>query len=371
MDPIAHTFLGAALAQTPLRKRTACAPAALILGANLPDIDGIAMLVDPDTALLLRRGWTHGLPAILLIPLVLTGILILWSHFRKQATGNGSPPLRIRALLGLSYLAVVTHPFLDWLNNYGMRWLMPIDGKWFYGDAVFIVDPWMWLLLGGVVFLGRSHHWVSITSWAAFASFAAYLITTAVPGLLTAKILWFSILGGLILLRIKKIGFEPAASFRWAIGSVTAAGVYIGAMLAISLYASSLTAETLSQRGLRVERLMVGPTPVTPFVKDVVAQTPDGYRYGTVRLLPEFELDLSPRTIPLLPPTEVVRLATASPKVRGFMTWARFPFSEIRESRTAFTVYLLDARYSRFRRGSFGSARVEVSKDQLDGGGVE
>jgi len=36
------------------------------------------------------------------------------------------------------------HPTLDWLNTYGMRWLMPFSGRWFYGDAVFIVDPGCW-----------------------------------------------------------------------------------------------------------------------------------------------------------------------------------------------------------------------------------
>ena len=53
----------------------------------------------------------------------------------------------------LAALGVVTHPVLDWLNNYGMRWLMPFDGRWFYGDALFIIDPWVWLVLGGSLFL--------------------------------------------------------------------------------------------------------------------------------------------------------------------------------------------------------------------------
>ncbi len=53
---------------------------------------------------------------------------------------------------GLSYLGVATHPLLDWLNTYGIRLLMPLDPRWFYGDAVFIVDPWIWLVSGSRYF---------------------------------------------------------------------------------------------------------------------------------------------------------------------------------------------------------------------------
>ena len=366
MDPITHTFLGAVLSQTPLRQKTAYASAALIIGANLPDVDGLAMLADSDTALLLRRGWTHGIAAILFLPLVLTGVPILWSRLTKHVPSAESPPLRIRALLGLSYLAVATHPLLDWLNNYGMRWLMPFDGTWFYGDAVFIVDPWMWLLLGGSVFLYRSRRWWTICAWAIFALCAGLLIISAVPGLLAAKTLWLASLSSIAFLRLTRVGLDPIASQRLAFGALTATAVYIGAMVAISQYASSEVTKALALRGLKVEKLMVGPTPVTPFVRDVVAQTSDGYRHGIARLLPQFELELSPDSLPLLPETQAVRIATASPQVRGFMNWARYPFSEVEAGESGFTVYLFDARYTRSRRIGFGSARVEVSQHQLD-----
>ncbi len=53
----------------------------------------------------------------------------------------------------MSLIATATHPFLDWLNNYGMRSLLPFDSRWFYGDLLYIVDPFMWLFLGGASFL--------------------------------------------------------------------------------------------------------------------------------------------------------------------------------------------------------------------------
>jgi hypothetical protein len=61
-----------------------------------------------------------------------------------------------------------------------------------------------------------------------------------------------------------------------------------------------------------------------------------------------------------------VRAASESPEVRGFMNWARFPFAEVEENATGYTVYFSDARYTRTRGAGFGSARVEVPKQSLE-----
>ena len=47
----------------------------------------------------------------------------------------------------LALVGVYSHVFLDYLNNYGVRLLTPVSWQWFYGDAIFIVDPWMWIVL--------------------------------------------------------------------------------------------------------------------------------------------------------------------------------------------------------------------------------
>ncbi len=150
MDPIAHTLTGAALAAAGLRRATPLATAALVIGANAPDIDVLTGFAGRYAALAMRRGWTHGVLAIAVLPFVVTALLLLWDRLRRRPD---RAPARAGPLLGLAALAVISHPILDWLNNYGMRWLMPFDGRWSYGDALFIVDPWVWLALGGVVFL--------------------------------------------------------------------------------------------------------------------------------------------------------------------------------------------------------------------------
>ena len=69
MDPIAHTLFGATLAETGLKKLSRLATPTLIIGANLPDIDAVVTVLGRDTSLLLRRGLTHGVLALAVLPL--------------------------------------------------------------------------------------------------------------------------------------------------------------------------------------------------------------------------------------------------------------------------------------------------------------
>ena len=56
----------------------------------------------------------------------------------------------------LAFVGVYSHVFLDYLNNYGVRLATPISWQWFYGDAIFIVDPWMWIVLAVGVWMTGS-----------------------------------------------------------------------------------------------------------------------------------------------------------------------------------------------------------------------
>ena len=70
MDPLAHTLVGATLAETRLRNGTAAlAGPAGVLAANAPDIDAITMFISRDLSLGFRRGWTHGVLAMVVLPL--------------------------------------------------------------------------------------------------------------------------------------------------------------------------------------------------------------------------------------------------------------------------------------------------------------
>jgi inner membrane protein len=113
MDPVAHTFVGAALAAAGLRRATPLAGAALILGANAPDVDVFAYFAGSFEAIAFRRGVTHGVLALVLWPFVLAGLLLGWDRWVRRRRDPSAASARAGPLLALSALAVVTHPTLD------------------------------------------------------------------------------------------------------------------------------------------------------------------------------------------------------------------------------------------------------------------
>ncbi|MGH9367718.1 MAG: metal-dependent hydrolase, partial [Thermoanaerobaculia bacterium] len=140
LDNICHTLAGAALGEAGFKRATPLAMATLLIGANLPDVDALTYVFGSGAdALAFRRGWTHGPLALAGLPLALAGAMTAWDRFVRRRRGPHAPPARFGALLLLAFVSVLSHPLLDFLNTYGMRFLMPFSGRWFYGDALFIV----------------------------------------------------------------------------------------------------------------------------------------------------------------------------------------------------------------------------------------
>ncbi len=152
MDNLTHSLVGALIGQAGLKRKTGLAMPALIIGANLPDIDAACLLwLDGVQHLGFRRGITHGPIAWVVLPLVLAGALRGFDRWqaRRGTRPEGRLGVNFVSLFALSFLACLTHPALDWLNVYGIRLLEPFSSRWFYGDVLFIIDVWLWALLGG------------------------------------------------------------------------------------------------------------------------------------------------------------------------------------------------------------------------------
>lgn len=59
------------------------------------------------------------------------------------------------ALLCVALVGTLSHLLLDYTNSYGVHPFWPFDNRWFYGDAVFIVEPWLWLVSIPALFWNR------------------------------------------------------------------------------------------------------------------------------------------------------------------------------------------------------------------------
>lgn len=155
MDPITHTLAGAVMARVGGDRKTPLAAATLMLAANAPDVDIISTGWGSFASIAFRRGWTHGPIALLLLPLVLTLAILAWDRFVRLRRTPDAPPVDPHWILVLAFIGCLSHPMLDWLNTYGIRVLMPFRSTWFYGDALFIIDPYWWVLLGTTLVLAR------------------------------------------------------------------------------------------------------------------------------------------------------------------------------------------------------------------------
>jgi len=270
MDNLCHTLVGAALGEAGLKRRTRYGLATLMVASNLPDVD-VLVFASNTPSVAFRRGWTHGILADAVLPLLLTMVIVVLA--RRYGTANADPPVRPREILLLSYIGFILHVFMDLLNNYGVRLLMPFSGHWFYGDVLFIIDPWLWLVLGAGVWVARSKHSARPARWALLVAFCYVLA---------------------MLVSARAARAEIVERWREVQGSVP-------------------------------QSLMVGPVAVTPFRRAVIIDAGDHYETGTFTWRPRsvrFDQSLVAKN-DRDPRVAAVREA---PNIRAFLVWSRFPY---------------------------------------------
>ena len=362
MDPLAHTLVGASLAETRLKRLTHLASPTLILGANAPDVDAVTMFISRDMSLGFRRGWTHGALALVLLPLILAALVLLCDRVFAYARGK-EPRGRPAPVILLAYLGVLTHPFLDWLNTYGIRLLMPFDDRWFYGDALFVIDPWVWLLAGTSVVLAHSTTAVSKTAWLVLAIALTGLVTgvAGVPG--AARLVW--LVGAAVVVGVRAWGGAQRHVARVAVGCLACATLYIGLMLTGSRLAASQVVDWLSERDDTPVEIMAGPLPANPFVRDVVVVDDEHYHFLRVDWSRDEPIQITSPAVERQPSRDdpVVAAAIAAPQVQGLMRWIRFPAYVVETLPDGYRVTIRDMRYARPTGPSLGDALVELDEE--------
>lgn len=365
MDPITHTLAGAALAETRLGRlgglRRGLTLGTLLIAANLPDVDVSCYVAGSDFALGQRRGITHGVLALVVLPLALWGLTLLVDRWRARGRPDRTPA-PAGALLAVATIGVWSHPLLDWLNVYGVRLLAPLDWTWFYGDGVFIVDPWLWLALGGAVFLAHPRSRWAVSLWALFGLLATVLVIAQAPP--AGRWIWLAGLAVVVGARRLIPAGSPRLGERLALAALAATTVYACALTASARVGERMVRQQLEARGEGpVARVMVGPEAADPLHRQVVAETPAGYRLGRIHWLGSPRLVFDREVVPYPTPGPVVDAALRAPSVAGFVTWMRFPTVEVVPTDDGYTVHLIDVRYARRATGGFGTATVHLGPD--------
>jgi inner membrane protein len=118
------------------------------LASNFPDLDLLYSNIIPAPLgyLLHHRGHTHTLPAgCIEILLLLALVWCLWPNARRLLKTSAAARLGagIAACTGL-----LLHLSMDAMNVYGVHPFWPWNPRWYYGDLVFIVEPWFWFAFG-------------------------------------------------------------------------------------------------------------------------------------------------------------------------------------------------------------------------------
>jgi inner membrane protein len=165
LDNLTHTLVGILVGESAARaapaRNAGLAPdvrrnafvALMALGSNIPDLDFIPSSITGNKLeyLLHHRGHTHTILGALIVATLLYLAWELWCRWRKLA------PSRVDRLqmAGIAALSTLLHIGLDSTNNYGVHPFWPIDNRWYYGDAVFIVEPSFWAMCAPLVFILR------------------------------------------------------------------------------------------------------------------------------------------------------------------------------------------------------------------------
>jgi inner membrane protein len=326
MDNLCHTLAGAALGKAGLASRTRYGMATLMVSANLPDID-VAVFLTDTLPMSFRRGWTHGILAQVTLPLALAGVVWLIGHRRtKPADGSASAAssrqpaavadVSFRQLLLLSFIGLYSHIFLDFLNSYGVRLLMPFSNRWFYGDALYIVDPWLYLIFGGGVWLAS---------------------------------------------RAAKRG--TPRSRRPAQVALALAAVYTLGMLASNLWARSVVRDGLTRAGQPETRFMVTPVVANPLRRDVLIDTGTRYEKGQLWFEPAPHFRPSGYGVDRGFDQPEARAALDTAHARAYLTWSRFPFVVVDRTAAPPRLLLNDYRYSdQSARVGWAFLGIEIGK---------
>lgn len=294
MDTITHAVAGAAIA-TAARDRVGTAGAAAILAASVAqDADFFLRFFGSGTYLQYHRVVLNSIPGAIAISVV-CALAGWWFSGRKN----------LLALFGLCLGAAGLHSLMDLTNSYGAVPLWPYDESWRAMDIVFIIDPWVTLLLVAAI--------VAMKKYGRRSLVLAVCLVLLVSYWGMRGYMHHNAVG------ICKLRYPDA--------------VKVGAF----------------------------PSPVNPFKWRMVAETEQEFWAGRYNLLTgneeTMQVYLKQR------PDKVMYIAQKKTVTKMFMKFARFPYITYIQNGNGWTVTIQDLRFTGFGSGKRFLVRVKVFPD--------
>ena len=373
MDNLTHSLVGLAAAKAGLERLSPRATAVCVLAANIPDIDILALLGGRWFHLEHHRGITHSIVGVLVLAVSIPILFYLGDWLIARLRGR-EQRVRFKGLLLASLLLSFSHPLLDWTNNYGVRPLLPWDGRWFYGDLVFIVDPWIWLTVGGACFLLTANSRRRTLIWATIALFLSLLVMSArlegagleYPNLF--RIIWFTALACLALAHWRNLAARWGKTL--AIAALCFVVVYWGALSVLqrsALARAQATAERLaSSRKEIVNRVAAMPSLANPLRWRCLMETDRATYLYDLTLGGQDDATIESSALRYEKPVdgEAALIASAAQdyRARVMLGFARFPVARVEgDCLRRAIVQFADLRYTEPGRGGRnGFAAVDV-----------
>ena len=230
MDSVTQVALGSAVGVAVMGRRVGIWKSALWGGfcGTLPDLDVLIDHGDPISNMTLHRTESHAL-----FYLTLVSPLLAWLIHRIH--GDGA---RLGRWWFATWLALTTHPLLDWLTIYGTQLGLPFTDHPFAVGSIFVIDP--------------------VYTLALIAGLAAAFVAAR---------------------------RRPGGGRRWNLLGIAVSSGYLAWSVLAQAHVTTIAEASLRGQGLSSERLLVVPTPFNTVLWRVLTVDGDSYLEGFHSLL--------------------------------------------------------------------------------------
>jgi inner membrane protein len=226
MDSVTQFVLGASVGVAAMGRRAPAWQAALWGGvcATLPDLDVLIDHGDPISNMTFHRAESHSLFFVSLV-----SPLLAWLIWRIHRGAAG-----FRRWWLAVWLALVTHPLLDWLTVYGTQLGLPFTDYPFAIGSIFVIDP-------------------------------VYTVVLAI---------------GVVAALAAGRGESAAKGRRWNLAGLALGTAYLAWSLVAQQLVTTIATASLREQGIPAQRLLVVPTAFNTLLWRVLAIEGDRYAEG-------------------------------------------------------------------------------------------